>query len=105
MRQGKGFNAPRFSASGQCRERHVACGVGVAGDVEPEQRRREQKGCKLVGQERQAVRLGKASIDTQRKAMGGPSAMPFPSASARGHGGRRGHIKVVGMEPGSDAPR
>ena len=42
------FNARRFGAFGQCRERRVARGIGVARDVEPTQCRREQKRGKVV---------------------------------------------------------
>ena len=45
-RQGKRLNARSFGAFDQCRERRVTRGIGVAGDVEPTQRRREQKGGK-----------------------------------------------------------
>ncbi len=58
-RQGKHLNARCFSAFGQCRERHVTRGIGVAGDVKPTQRRREQKGGKVVGRERGGHRHGR----------------------------------------------
>ena len=51
-RQGKRLDTRDLGAFGQCRERRVARGIGVAGDVEPTQRRREQKGGKMVGRER-----------------------------------------------------
>ena len=57
-RQGKRLNARSFGAFGQCRERHVTRGIGVAHDVEPTQRRREQKGGKVVGRERGSHRHG-----------------------------------------------
>jgi hypothetical protein len=37
---------------------HVTRGIGIAGDVEPAQRRREQKGGKVVGRERGGHRHG-----------------------------------------------
>jgi hypothetical protein len=40
-RQGERLNARCFGAFGQRRQRHVAGGIGVAGDVEPAQRQRE----------------------------------------------------------------
>ena len=58
-RQGKRLDARCFGAFGQCRERHVTRGIGVAGDVEPAQRRREQKGGKVVGRERGSHRHGR----------------------------------------------
>jgi hypothetical protein len=50
-RQGKRLNARSFGAFGQCRERHVTGGIGVAHDVEPTQCVREQDGSEVVGGE------------------------------------------------------
>src|SRR5712671_1890924 len=47
-RQGKRLNARCFGAFGQCRERHVTRGIGVAHDVEPAQCVREQDGSEVV---------------------------------------------------------
>jgi hypothetical protein len=58
-RQGKRLNARCFSAFGQCGRGHATRGIGVAGDVEPPQRQREQKGGKVVGRERGSHRHGR----------------------------------------------
>src|SRR5271166_7175462 len=63
-RQGKRLNARSFGAFGQCRERRVTRGIGVAGDVEPKQRQREQKGGKVIGRERGSHRHGRQRIAT-----------------------------------------
>lgn len=47
-RQSERLDACGFGTLGQCRKRHVTRGVSVAGDVEPAQCGRKQKGGKVV---------------------------------------------------------
>ena len=58
-RQGKRLDARSFGTFGQCRERRVTRGIGVARDVEPTQRRREQKSGEVISRERSGHRHGR----------------------------------------------